>query len=424
MARVFSPAFKPPPPASVREAWGVAEQAQGDAHDTLASMTAPRPSTAPPPWATAIDTDAAANQNATSRRESRRGAVPNAPNNAWATNRNPILIGVQATPEEPAALVGAEHRISRGSAPYTWASRRDPILDGDDKYGAVRYGVKRVEHTVRAPGPVGKAAPRPPPNMAGLPSGARWGGRQQPALGAGSARPQDEMYEDVSRRHKTFTANSHILQTVHDRDVLGQAGYHGIPVDARLQAQAASSAIARDAARPYTPLHLRDHLRTDGDAVLPQEGADYVVPRQMDEHAIAGGKPHEDHLVGAASLVNASVRDMPIPNRRGVGPPRNEVGVVVTSKRIWGDVDEDFRPRGRDHHPECLPTSDFVNVVNYRFSGGICPQTRHTDDSKRRERRAIESALYERAAAYHAERAGRIQVAVGVRDALIASARR
>ena len=96
------------------------------------------------------------------------------------------------------------------------------------------------------------------------------------------------MYEDVSRRHKTFTANSHILQTVHDRDVLGQAGYHGIPVDARLQAQAASSAIARDAARPYTPLHLRDHLRTDGDAVLPQEGAVYVVPRQMDEHAIAG----------------------------------------------------------------------------------------------------------------------------------------
>ena len=91
---------------------------------------------------------------------------------------------------------------------------------------------------------------------------------------------------------------------------------------------------------------------------------------------------------------------------------------------VMGDVDEDFRPRGRDHHPECLPTSDFVNVVNYRFSGGICPQTRHTDDSKRRERRAIESALYERAAAYHAERAGRIQVAVDVRDALIASARR
>ena len=267
--KVFSPSAKPPPPAAVRNAWAQAHEpasAEGARpapsapfwYDPPPPENAPPVQLAPPPWATL---DAPASE-AWAGPRTRRKPIPDAPNNPWATKRNPILQTPSAAAEpvllpEESALNGAERRISRGNAPYVWAERRNPILDGERDTADKRIGVKRIEHTVRAPGPVGKAAPRPPPNMAGLPSGGQWGGRTQPALGAGTARPLDDQTEDLSRRHKMFTEHSHILQTVHDRDVLGQAGFHGMPTQSLRQNAAAGGHAARPGHSAYTPVHCR-----------------------------------------------------------------------------------------------------------------------------------------------------------------------
>lgn len=267
---------------------------------------------------------------------------------ARGANFSSLSIGNEQNGESPKAYsrrpmsaptVSPHRRYQRNLNSPSKKPSPNPVLEGEAPvYRPVRKQFAKKETSNQTPRGKSCKIIEPSITAAGLPTGTRYSGRERPVLGKDHFKPQ-EKNEEARTTHKKFTTFSHSLLK---RDPLGQTDYLGT-----------------ESVKNTVPQEYKSQKKQ------------FPLPQTVTTIDALSNRPQD------------STRDMVDPLKRQRAPQRQPINPDDhdTAARIFGiNSPRDSEPQPRySRKPFNKDNVDHRNVINYRYSNGICPQEYVTD---------------------------------------------